>query len=54
VRGGKYKYVYYSQLPSDFPIQRELYDPEADPDEFVNLVSFGAPEKDGRVSHTDD
>jgi choline-sulfatase len=40
LRHGKYKYVYHTRPTPDFPNQRELYDLETDPDEFVNLVSI--------------
>jgi choline-sulfatase len=45
VRRGKYKYVYHTHPTPDFPTQRELYDLEADRDEFVNLVSLPEHQK---------
>ncbi|HVB28575.1 MAG TPA: sulfatase-like hydrolase/transferase [Terriglobia bacterium] len=48
LRRGKYKYVYHTRPTPDFPNQRELYDLEADPDEFINLVSL--PEQQKRMA----
>jgi arylsulfatase A-like enzyme len=44
-RRGKYKYVYHTRPVPAFPNQRELYDLEADPYEFVNLVSLPEQQK---------
>ncbi len=48
LRQGKYKYVYHTRPIPGFPTQRELYDLEADPDEFINLVSL--PEQQDRMA----
>lgn len=40
LRHGKYKYVYHTRPTPEFPTQREMYNLDADPDEFVNLVSL--------------
>ncbi|HUZ46604.1 MAG TPA: sulfatase-like hydrolase/transferase [Terriglobia bacterium] len=48
LRHGKYKYVYHTQPTPEFPAQREMYNLDADPDEFVNLVSL--PEQQKRMA----
>jgi len=38
IRMGKYKYVYHTPADAAHPAERELYDLQADPDEFDNLA----------------
>jgi choline-sulfatase len=37
-RQGRWKYVYHTRINEQFGPERELYDMESDPDEFVNLA----------------
>lgn len=48
IRRGNYKYVYHTQPNPRFPSQRELYDLNRDPEEFVNLCSI--PERQGLIA----
>ena len=48
LRRGKYKYVYHTRPTPEFPTQREMYDLESDPHEFVNLASL--PEQQKRMA----
>ena len=38
IREGRYKYVYHTPPDSQHPAERELYDLQADPGEFINLA----------------
>jgi arylsulfatase A-like enzyme len=48
LRKGKYKYLYHTRPTPDFPNQREIYDLESDPEEFINLVFL--PEQQHRMA----
>ena len=40
IRSGHYKYVYHTAPDAEHPAQRELYDLQADPEEFHNFASL--------------
>lgn len=40
LRQGRFNYVYQTRPALDYSNQRELYDLQGDPDEFVNLYRF--------------
>lgn len=48
LRQGSYKYVYHTKPCPESPPQRELYNLDRDPDEFINIASH--PEQQDRIS----
>jgi choline-sulfatase len=51
LRAGRYKYVYHASPDAQHPAQRELYDLESDPGEFVNLAGRAQDEATVRRMH---